>query len=111
MKIYVMNNYEHFITTAKYWLGLVLYGDSQMKARDWTNWERYLPLARPQTGAGTRAAILCLRPEDLALPEEGIEERIGLREPAWRPWEQYIPEEMNRMALSSAGERPEKVRV
>lgn len=80
-----------------------------MNARDWTSWERYLPSAKPQ--ARTRAAILCLRPEDLAFPEEGIEARMGFREPAWRTWELYIPDEMDRMVLSSPGESFEKVRV
>lgn len=69
-----------------------------MKARDWTTWERYLPSAKSQTRTG--AAALCLKLGDLALPEEGIEERMSCREPAWRLGERK-PKMMDLIACSS----------
>jgi hypothetical protein len=78
-----------------------------MKARDWTTWERYLPSAKSQTRTG--AAALCLKLGDLALPEEGIEERMSCREPAWRLGERKP--EADLMAQFRAEERIEKVHV
>jgi len=51
--------------------------------RDWTAWERYLPSANVKTRAG--AAVLHLKPWDQILPEEGAVERMGRKEPVWRP--------------------------
>jgi len=59
-----------------------------MKARNWTTWEGYLPSAKVQTRTGT--AALCLKPWDQILPEEGVEERMGCKEPVWRTWERYL---------------------
>ena len=54
-----------------------------MKNGDWTTWERYLPLAKVETR--TKAAILHLLPWGQILPEEGAPERMGGKEPTWRP--------------------------
>ena len=58
-------------------------GDWQMKNRDWTAWERYLPSAKVETRTG--AAVLHLKPWDQILPEEDAKERMGGKEPTWRP--------------------------
>ena len=60
-----------------------------MRAIHWNTWERHLPWARVQTRAGM--AGLCMKPWDQILPEEGIVERMNIREPFWRPWEKYLP--------------------
>lgn len=84
-----------------------------MKAGNWTAWERYLSPAKVETGKG--AAIICLKPWDQILPEEGVEERIRSAEPLWRPWERYLPVEgagtATRWPLGAGDVRPEKVRV
>ncbi|MBN1235287.1 MAG: hypothetical protein JW999_04465 [Methanotrichaceae archaeon] len=80
-----------------------------MKARNWTTWERYLPSAKVETRKG--AAALCLKPWDQILSEEGVEERMAIKEPLWRPWEKYLPVDEDAMALSLSEERPEKVKV
>jgi len=69
-----------------------------------------LPSAKVETRTG--AAALCLKPWDQILSEEGVEERMAIKEPLWRSWEKYLPsEEMNAMALPRSEERPEKVKV
>ena len=84
-----------------------------MKARNWTNWEGYLPSAKVETRTG--AAVMCLKPWDQILPEEGVEERIGCTEPLWRTWERYLPGESadaETHLLSGVGAgSPEKVHV
>ncbi len=83
-----------------------------MKARYWTTWERYLPSVRVQTRKG--AAGLCLKPWDQALTEEGIEERMSIREPFWRAWERYLPEKDEpaaQLSWSAGVERREKARI
>jgi hypothetical protein len=80
-----------------------------MKARNWTTWERYLPSAKVETRTG--AAALCLKPWDQILSEEGVEERMAIKEPLWRSWEKYLPVDADAMALQLSEERPEKVKV
>jgi hypothetical protein len=90
-----------------------LSGDRQMRARNWTTWERYLSPAKVETRKG--AAIKCLKPWDQILPEEGVEERVRSTEPLWRPWERYLPIDVvgpaTRLSLGAGPVRPEKVSV
>lgn len=83
-----------------------------MKARYWTTWERYLPSVGVQTGKTT--AGLCLKPWDQALPEEGIEERMSIREPFWRAWERYLPAKdyaEAHLRWAAGAERRERARI
>lgn len=83
-----------------------------MKAGNWTTWEEYLPSAKLQTR--TSAAMLCFKPWDGILPEDGVEEKMSCTEPFWRAWERYLPAEGDAAAhlLFGAGaEMAEKVRV
>ena len=83
-----------------------------MRAIHWNTWERHLPWARVQTRAGT--AVLCMKPWDQILPEEGIVERMNIREPFWRPWEKYLPAGEDAAAHLRWGEeveRQERVQV
>ena len=70
-------------------------------------------MAKVETRTG--AAIICLKPWDQILPEEGVEERMRSTEPLWRPWERYLPVEgadaATRWPLGAGAERPEMVRV
>ncbi len=59
-----------------------------MKARGWTTWKG----SSPNAGAIMKTEMfrLCMKPWDLILPEEGIEERLKSPEPFWRTWERYL---------------------
>jgi len=58
---------------------------------------------------------LCMKPWDLILPEEGIDERLNSQEPFWRLQERYLSEKdaanNNLLPARSRIERPEKVFV
>ncbi len=82
-------------------------GDSKMKARYWTAWERYMP--RATSGAENGTAGLCLQPWDQILPEEGVQERLAMAEPLWRAWETRLPEAAG--AALSLGSGAEKAGV
>jgi len=60
-----------------------------MKAKGWTTWKG----SSPNGGVMTNMEIfkLCMKPWDLILPEEGIDERLKSPEPFWRTWERYLP--------------------
>ncbi|MGV8089779.1 MAG: hypothetical protein ACP5OM_05860 [Methanothrix sp.] len=56
-----------------------------------------------------------MKPWDLILPEEGIDERLNSQEPFWRLQERYLSEKdaanNNLLPARSRIERPEKVFV
>ena len=82
-----------------------------MKAKGWSTWAEYSPKA--STTMKTEIFRLCMKPWDLILPEEGIEERLKNPEPFWRPQGRYQEEGANKNLLPSRSraERPEKVFV
>ena len=56
-----------------------------------------------------------MKPWDLILPEEGIEEKLKSPEPFWRTWEKYLPgnsvENTFFLPSESVAEIPEKVLI
>lgn len=84
-----------------------------MKAKGWTTWKG----SSPNGGAMMKTEIfrLCMKPWDLILPEEGIEERLKSPEPFWRAWERYLPgnsaENIVFLPSESRAEIPEKVLI
>ena len=84
-----------------------------MKAKGWTTWKG----SSPNSGAVMKTEIfrLCMKPWDLILPEEGIEERLKSPEPFWRTWERYLPgnstEDTAFLPSESRAEIPEKVLI
>ena len=68
-----------------------------------------MPSAKVETRTG--AAALCLKPWDQILSEEGVEERMVIKEPLWRPWERYLQVDADAMALPLSEERLEKIKV
>ena len=88
-------------------------GEWIMKARGWTTWAGYSPTASATTN--TNIFRLCMKPWDLILPEEGIDERLRSPEPFWRLQERYLSEKdaanINLLPARSRIDRPDKVFV
>lgn len=84
-----------------------------MRAKGWSTWAEYPPKA--STTIKIEIFKLCMKPWDLILPEEGIEERLKSPEPFWRTWERYLPgnsvENTVFLPSESGAEIPEKVLI
>ena len=91
----------------------IYYGEWIMRARGWTTWAGYSPKASAMMN--TNIFRLCMKPWDLILPEEGIDERLRSPEPFWRLQERYLSEKdaaiINLLPARSRIERPDKVFV